>query len=90
MGVLEAFYYDLPLLCSNLTSLPEIAGDAALYFDPYSTDDIAAAIVKFYSDETLEADLISKGRERLKMFSWKKNAGEVVKLYEKVLGVDVK
>ncbi len=85
LGVLESFYYDLPLLCSNMTSLPEIAGDAALYFDPLNTDDIAAAIVKFYSDDSIRDVLITKGRERLKEFSWKKNAAATVALYERVL-----
>lgn len=85
LGVLEAFYYDLPLLCSNISSLPEIAGDAALYFNPYEVDDIAASIVKFYTDDSLKADLIAKGRARLKMFSWKKNAAEAVQVYERVL-----
>jgi len=87
LGVLESFYYDLPLLCSNMTSLPEIAGDAALYFDPLNTDDMAAAIVKFYSDDRIREELIAKGRERLKAFSWKKNAAAAVALYKKVLNV---
>ena len=85
LGVLEAFYYDLPLLCSNMTSLPEIAGNAALYFNPYDTDEIAAAIVKFYSNDALREDLVAKGKERLKEFSWKKNAAEAVQLYERTL-----
>lgn len=89
LGVLEAYYYDLPLLCSNLTSLPEIAGDAALYFDPYNTDDIAAAILKFYADPGLRVELIAKGKERLKVFSWKKNAAAAVELYERTLASDL-
>lgn len=85
-GVLEAFYYNVPLLCSGLTSLPEIAGDAAIYFNPFDTDAIAGAIIKFYNNESLRVDLAAKGKERLKAFSWRKNAAETVKLYEKVLG----
>ena len=85
LGVLESFYYDLPLLCSNTTSLPEIAGDAALYFDPYKTAEITAAILSFYEGgQGLRDQLAAKGRERLKSFSWKKNAAEAVKLYEQV------
>lgn len=86
LGVLEAYYYKLPLLCSNLTSLPEIAGDAALYFDPFDTADMASAIVKFYSSDQLRTELIARGQERLKVFSWKKNATGAVNLYEQVLG----
>ena len=85
LGVLEAFYYKIPLLCSNCTSLPEVAGDAALYFNPFDAEDIAAAIVKFYSDETLRTTLVEKGKERLKAFSWKINAAETVKFYDHIL-----
>ncbi|MEO6540563.1 MAG: glycosyltransferase family 1 protein [Ferruginibacter sp.] len=90
LGVLEAFYYNIPLLCSNATSLPEIAGDAALYFDPYDENDIARAIVKFYSDDSLRIALVEKGKERLKAFSWKKNAAATVRLYEKIFDGDDK
>ena len=88
LGVLEAFYYHLPLLCSNMTSLPEIAGDAALYFNPFDTNEMAAAIVKFYTDTSLREDLIAKGKERLKVFSWKKNALKAVQLYEHILSAN--
>jgi glycosyltransferase involved in cell wall biosynthesis len=87
LGVLEAFFYNIPLLCSNRASLPEIAGDAALYFDPYDVKDIARAIVQFYEEKSLGAELIAKGKERLNLFSWKKNAAEIVAVYEKVLNM---
>ena len=85
LGVLESFYYNIPLLCSNTTSLPEIAGDAALYFDPYKTDEIAYAILRFYGNGQLRDELVERGKKRLQQFSWKKNAAEAVKLYGKVL-----
>ena len=85
LGVLEAFYYNIPLLCSNTTSLPEVAGDAALYFNPYDADEMAAAIAKFYSDDALRVALVERGKERLKAFSWKINAAETVQLYERTL-----
>ena len=85
LGVLEAFYYKKPLLCSNVTSLPEIAGNAALYFNPFDPTDIAAAITKFYADSSIAQSLIKAGEERLKLFSWKKNAAETVAFYEKCL-----
>jgi glycosyltransferase involved in cell wall biosynthesis len=83
LGVIEAFYYNIPLLCSNITSLPEIAGDAALYFNPFKPADIAATITKFYTDENIAQNLAAAGKERLKLFSWKKNAAETVAFYEK-------
>jgi glycosyltransferase involved in cell wall biosynthesis len=82
LSVLEAFYYKIPLLCSNTTSLPEIAGDAALFFDPFSTDDIANAIENFYANESIGEKLVLKGIERLKSFSWKKASAETVAFYE--------
>lgn len=83
--VLEAFYFERPLLCSNTTSLPEIAGDAALYFDPTRPQSIADAIGQLYSQPALALDLVQKGRERLKHFSWKRAADETMALYEEVL-----
>lgn len=83
--VLEAFYFKRPLLCSNTTSLPEIAGDAALYFDPSDPSSIAKAIVSFYQDPSLTAKLVEKGQERLQQFSWKKAAEATLALYTKVL-----
>lgn len=85
LGVLEAFYYKIPLLSSNTTSLPEIAGDAALYFDPFKPEDIAASIIRFYGNDTIASTLIERGKERLGHFSWKKTALQTVELYEKCL-----
>jgi glycosyltransferase involved in cell wall biosynthesis len=83
--VLEAYYFNKPLLCSNTTSLPEIAGDAALYFNPADQNDIANAIVKFYSDPLIKKELVAKGQSRIALFSWKKTAEEIVQLYKKLL-----
>ena len=83
--VLESFYFNKPLLCSNATSLPEIAGDAALYFDPEKPEDIAGAICSFFNDPDIGAELVAKGAERLKFFSWKKAATETVALYSHLL-----
>ena len=85
LGVLEAFYYKIPLLCSNITSIPEIAGDAAVYFNPFEPKDIAGAITKFYADSSIAKSLSEAGQERLKLFSWEKNAAETVAFYEKCL-----
>ena len=85
--VLEAFYFKKPLLCSNATSLPEIAGNAAIYFDPEKPQKIAEAILHFFKTPALAKELVVKGEERLKLFSWEKMAKETVALYKKVLGV---
>ncbi|GAB2829511.1 glycosyltransferase family 4 protein [Ferruginibacter profundus] len=86
--VLEAFYFKKPLLCSNTTSLPEIAGPAALYFNPADTADIAVAIVKFYTEPSIGPELVMKGTKQLELFSWKKMATETVQLYRKLLPTD--
>lgn len=90
LGVLEAFYYKAPLLCSNATSLPEVAGDAALFFDPYNPDDIAATIEKFYNNKDYPKQLVEKGTEQLKSFSWQKYAKDVVDVYKAYFGISVK
>ncbi len=83
--VLEAFYFEKPLLCSNTTSLPEIAGDAAIYFNPESVEDISRAMVFFYNNPELASSMIEKGKQRLKEFSWRKAAIETIELYDRHL-----
>jgi glycosyltransferase involved in cell wall biosynthesis len=81
LPVLEAFHYGIPLLCANNTSLPEVAGDGALYFDPTDPDSIGDALVRFYQDPGLRERLIAKGRERLQHFSWQKTAEQTLQIY---------
>ena len=83
--ILESFYYKTPLLCSGISSLPEVAGDAALYFDPLSVDSIADAIIKIYDDKDLGKILSEKGQSQLQKFSWKTAANQTVDLYRKTL-----
>jgi glycosyltransferase involved in cell wall biosynthesis len=87
LPVLEAFHSGTPLLCSRATSLPEVAGDAASYFDPEDVSDIAAAISGFYADPALAGRLRQAGLERLRQFSWTKAAAETVALYRRCLGL---
>jgi len=83
--ILESFYFEKPILCSNTTSLPEIAGNAALYFDPLIPTSIADSIVLFYSNSAISENLVQLGKERLKLFSWKKMANQTVGLYQAIL-----
>lgn len=83
--VLESFACGCPVICSNVSSLPEVAGEAACYFDPYSEDSIKNAVIKVLEDSTFREDLIKMGTERLKKFSWKKTAEETKRIYESVL-----
>ncbi len=84
LPVLEAMKYDCPVITSNVSSLPEAGGDAALYVDPNSVDDIAEKMKKLMDDEGLRTEMISKGREQIKKFSWEKAAKETLKVLEGV------
>jgi len=75
--IVEAMNCDVPVICSNVTSLPEVAGDAALLVDPYNVDSIADAMVKIAKDEKLRRDLIQKGRLQREKFSWDRTADAV-------------
>src|SRR4029077_7740460 len=69
MPVLEAMAFGKVVLCSNVTSLPEIAGDAALFFDPRKPTEIVNAICRLESDSVLAARLIERGCQRVQDFS---------------------
>ena len=74
--ILEAFKCDTPVITSNVTSMPEVAKDAALLVDPFSEASIAEAMTEML-DETKRAELIEKGRERREAFSWDKAAEDI-------------
>jgi glycosyltransferase involved in cell wall biosynthesis len=74
MPIVEAMQCDVPVISSNATSMPEVAGDAALLVNPDSTEEINSAMIKMYNDPVLREQLIEKGRERRKLFSWQKTA----------------
>jgi glycosyltransferase involved in cell wall biosynthesis len=72
--LIEAMRCEVPILASNVTSLPEIAGEAALYADPREVSEIADGMLKLATDEALKAKLIQKGRIRSREFSWDRSA----------------
>ncbi len=72
--IVEAFYAETPVITSNITSTPEVAGDAAILVDPFSPEDIANALSKISLDENLRNDLIAKGNIRKLEFNWQKTA----------------
>ena len=82
---LEAMGYGAPVISSNATCLPEIYGDAANYFNPNNTDDIARAIDEVISNKRLRNDLIQKGYEQIKKYSWQRMAEETHDVYMKTL-----
>jgi glycosyltransferase involved in cell wall biosynthesis len=72
LPLLEAMWCDCPVVCSNATSLPEIAGDAGLLIDPHSPEALAEAIHAVLTDEALRRVLTERGRRRVREFSWLK------------------
>jgi glycosyltransferase involved in cell wall biosynthesis len=85
LPVIEAMACGLPVACSNTTSLPEIAGDAALLFDPFDVNSMAAAIVRLWKDEPLREQLRSLGMERSRIYRWENHAALVALEIEAVL-----
>lgn len=82
---LEAMSVGLPVIAARASCLPEIYGDAALYFDPHSVDDLVEKIKSLLTDEKLRATLIAKGKSQAKKYSWRKMASQTWEIYQKEL-----
>jgi len=80
MVSVEAMASCVPLVASNASSIPEIAGDAALYFDPYDPEDMSRKIIAGLSDEKLRSMLVARGRERVKKYSWEDAAKLIIEM----------
>ncbi|MCX6290116.1 MAG: glycosyltransferase family 1 protein [Bacteroidetes bacterium] len=83
--VLEAFKYQVPVVISNNTCLPEVAGQGAKSFNPFSVQDMASVIGKVLMDEPLRQSYIEKGNAQLQNFSWDKTAGALMQLFKKAV-----
>ena len=83
--IVEAFNAEVPVITSNTSSMPEIAGDAALIVDPFNVESIVGAMKSIASDKTLGEKLIAKGKARKQMFSWDKTADKVWKSIENTI-----
>lgn len=79
--ILEGMACGVPVVTSNTSSMPEVAGDAALLVDPAKPKEIVAAVERIIADDALRAELCKKGIERAKLFSWTNMASEYLKLY---------
>ena len=82
LPVLEAMEYGCPVITSNVSSLPEAGGDAVLYVNPEDVKDITEKMQKLLQDDSLRKELVAKGREQVKKFSWKKTAEQTIKVLE--------
>ena len=86
MPLLEAMAAGTPILTSNRSALPEVAGDAALLVDPQDGAGLAAALRELAADETLRAELARRGAERVLTFTWEKAVRETWEVYAEILG----
>jgi len=84
LPVLEAMACDTPVICSNASSLPEVAGDAALSFDPHDGSALAQAMARAYRDPALRRELVVRGRARIGDFGWRRCAKKVLAALEAV------
>lgn len=77
--ILEGFKSEVPVITSNCTSMPEVAGDAALLIDPLDVDMMADCLTRVAGDSALRADLVARGREQCRKFSWDRTAEQLWK-----------
>ena len=83
--IVEAFQCGVPVITSNVTSMPEVAGDAAILVDPFRVEDIAEAMVKLHGDEALRNELIAKGNIRASVYNWDDSAEKFWRVIEQTV-----
>ena len=82
LPVLEALACGCPVVCSNVSSIPEVGGDAVMYVDPFQKDDIAEKALYLINNPKLKKELIKKGLAHIKNFTWAKTAQKTLEVYE--------
>ena len=82
--ILEAMACGVPVVCANTSSLPEVAGDAALLVDPQDTAALSGAIDRLLADASLRARLVGQGLEQVRKFSWARAARETLQVFDRV------
>jgi glycosyltransferase involved in cell wall biosynthesis len=82
---LEAMAYDCPVVCTNTSAVPEVMGDAAEFVDPYDCESIGQGLANVLYSATRTAELVSRGRDRIKLFTWEAAAANHGLFYQKVL-----
>ena len=86
LPVLEAMATGVPVACASSGALPEIAGDAALFFNPDNITEFASVLERVAEDKLLRAGMIQKGIERAKDFNWENTVAETVEIAKKIIG----
>jgi glycosyltransferase involved in cell wall biosynthesis len=85
LPLLEAMRRDVPVACSDVSSMPEVAGDAAALFDPLDVDDMRGAIERVLGDRALADRLVAAGRERCRVFTWEATARATLDSYRRAM-----
>jgi glycosyltransferase involved in cell wall biosynthesis len=85
LPLVEAMACGCPVVCSEVTAMPEIAGDAALLFDPTFEEDIADKVWAVWNDDGMRERLITRGFERARLFRWEKTARETIEVYRRTV-----
>jgi glycosyltransferase involved in cell wall biosynthesis len=82
--IIEAMASGIPVITSKTSSMPEVAGNAALFVNPIEADEIYNGIIKILTNNHFKKELIDKGLDRSKVFSWEESAKKVLKLYKQL------
>lgn len=85
LPILEAMACGIPVITSNVSSMPEVGGDGAIYVNPHDLSDIKGKLKMVMEDKTIREEMTTKGFSQAKKFSWEKTALETVKIYKKLL-----
>jgi alpha-1,3-rhamnosyl/mannosyltransferase len=82
LPIVEAFASELPVITSNCTSMPEVAGDAAILVNPLNVSQITDALLQILKDSALASNLKTLGKQRSALFSWEENAQRTISIYQ--------
>lgn len=85
LPILDAFSSGLPVITSNISSMPEVGGDAAVYVDPFKTEDIKEKLDMVVNDSKLRETMIKSGFKQVAKFSWSKAAEQTAKVYQQLI-----
>jgi glycosyltransferase involved in cell wall biosynthesis len=88
LPVLEAMACGTPVICSRAASLPEVGGEAVVYFDPANPNELALAMERVLASTELQQDLRRKGLARARLFSWEESTRKHAELYQRMLGLN--
>jgi glycosyltransferase involved in cell wall biosynthesis len=84
LPIIEAQACHCPVITSNLSSMPEVAGNGAIFVNPFSIDEIKEAIIKIIKDRNLKKRLIKNGVKNINRFKWKDTAQQYYEIYKKI------